>query len=180
MKWFDNTFLRQAKARNKVIYFALCGALIMTIITSAAGLQITPFLVYGMYSRPEPLTDTFVTYSLEYDGKPYNMPEIWNYHKKAMFNFTIEHYTACRENNKDPYEDKTRNILTKVHLSSDALLHKLYNSGSEITAYPLWLKYYMSENTNTSIRHINIFRVVTEYDHTGSIKPRKKDLILSL
>ena len=90
MKVLQNSFLIQAKARHKITYWLLCIALIITIITSAAGLQVTPFLVYGMYSTPEPVTDTFVTYSLEYDGQVYNTPEIWNYHRKAMFNFTIE------------------------------------------------------------------------------------------
>lgn len=181
MKLFHNTFLRQAKVRSKPIYFLLRCVLAITIVTSAAGLQITPFLVYGMYSSPEPVTDTFITYSLEYDGKQYNTPEIWNYHKKAMFNFTIEHYLSCKENNnKDPYEEKTKNILKKAGIQSDALLGKLYNSAEEISRYPSWLSIYMKANLKTDARVMNVFRVVTRYDSTGNIKVENKELILPL
>jgi len=181
MKFLQDTFLGQLRKGNKTILFFIYAVLAVTILTSAAGLQLTPFLVYGMYSTPEPARDTFVIYSLEYDGKKYNAPEIWNYHKKAMFDFTIDHYFMLKEHdNKDPYEEKTRNILKKAGIQSDALLGKLYNSEGDITRYPSWLKTYMKANLGTDADTMNVFRIVTKYDNTGHVNICNKELILPL
>ena len=108
-------YLKKLKKQNKILYYGLCIFIFFTFLANLFKLEIIPFFVFKMYSNTLPTTEEVSFYVLEYNNKEFNIPEIWNHHKRMLFYYTIEHHQYIyRSNGYDRIQLKLIPYFSKI------------------------------------------------------------------
>jgi hypothetical protein len=165
--------------RNFYLFLIIELFTISTLVISQGKAEITPFYIWQMYSTPMKNTDSTIIYQLEYnDKKKFNIPQIWNHHKRIMFNYTIYYYDHCIHNNfKDPASQKVSDFLTALNVDLSSYLDRVYVSERQIKDYPNWLKRYMQSLIKEEIHSIKVFKIWVAYQNDGRVKEYQRTVL---
>ncbi|QEK51643.1 hypothetical protein FYC62_08205 [Pedobacter aquae] len=167
-------FFNQLKKENKVLYYGILIFMFFTLLANSLRLEIVPFFVFKMYSYPLPTTKEVPFYVLEYNNKEFNVPEIWNHHKRMLFYYSIEHQQDIQKNNGyDKFQTRLKSYFSNIAFLKE---HSLYPyQYQKHTDYAQWLSSYLEEVTKEKIKYIKIFKVVVVFDkYKIKVKNRKQ------
>jgi hypothetical protein len=135
----------------------------LTLLANLLKLEIIPFFVFKMYSNILPRTEEVSFYVLEYNNKEFNIPEIWNHHKRMLFYYTIEHHQYIyRNNGYDRFQLKLIPYLSKIEFFKKNSLYPFKYQNHK--NYAKWLKTYLEDLTQEKIRYLKIYKVVAIYE----------------
>lgn len=170
-------FFKHLKKQNKVLYYVLSIFMFLTLLANLLKLEIVPFFVFRMYSNTLPVTKEVSFYVLEYNNKEFNLPEIWNHHKRMMFYYTIEHQQYIYKNKGyDRFQVKLKPYLDKIEFLKEHSIYPYKQQKHE--DYAKWLLTYMEEVCEESVKYLKIYKVTVIYDNNNSLKVKNKEEII--
>jgi len=175
---FQSNFLRRVKADNPRLFWFFVTFIVLTLGTTALKIEFPPLYVYTMYSWPSKQKDVHTIYSIEYDGRVFNEPELWNHHRRIMFNYSISYYDKCIQADSSavdalPFLSKMNAILGAEH----SYIANVFTTKEDIRRYPQWLKHYMQSLIGQSIKRIKVYRIEAIYQEDGHVKEISKTLL---
>lgn len=153
-------FIRALKNKEpKLFYFFLLCVLLQVIVT-AIKLEVTPFLLYGMYSQKFRQDTLYQQQQIFLDGKnleafSFSGPE------RMMLYTTAENYLLQKENKGvDPLQTR---IESRYPFFTNTpfypwLSARIYNKPEAMLQYEQWLKKRLSRKLNREIKQISITR----------------------
>ncbi len=178
---FNQTYFHDVFKRSKWCFAVIVSFIVFIFFANLKRFNASPFSIWNVYSYPNK-KDSFSIYSLRYNhNKAYNLPELWNHHKRMMFYYTIEWYHRCAANNfQDPLKQSGYNFINKRGVKRGWLIKKIYNTSDEIRSYPVWLKKYMASNIDEKIDSISVYKMLVYYTNNGELKVAKTNKLLSV
>lgn len=172
------TFLKKVYSQDRKIFIILIVFILLSALTTILRREIPPFFTWYMYSYPQSVTSTNSFYTLEYDSKTYNYPEIWDHHKRLFFVYTNAYYFECLSNNGyDDTQLKLISLLNKIDKNKSLGLNFIYEK-KDTNGYGLWLKRYTENLAQQKIDSINLYKVTVNYVD-GKQNVLEKKLVLS-
>lgn len=177
----SNNYLSVLRKENKRLFVFILLFLAVSLITTVSRTEVTPFYTWAMYSETTRGSDTVIIYSLEYNkGDKYNIPQIWNHHRRIMFNYSIAFYDYClQHNHADPASVNFRKLLLKANIRDDTLLYRLYSGPAALDQYPAWLKRYISANLGMPVDGIRVYKIWTRILPGGRVGEINRTLLLT-
>lgn len=172
------TYLKLLKNKNKTLFLLVITFMGLNLITNLLNREFFPFFVYKMYSYPIPKTEHYEFYQLNYNNNSLlNNNNIWDHHKRLLFQHTIQHYDYCINNNGyDDTQLKLMHFLNKLNIvpkEYKGYPYRQYNTKD----YPRWLLEYSQQMTTENIDSISVIKFTADYKKNKIEIINKKQLL---
>ncbi len=143
----------------------------VTLLTHIAGIQQTPFFIWGMYSEKYSQQNEYHYYRVVADGKLVN-PFSTMYHpaRHLLYRSLQDWEKMHRLEGGDILLDYMENKVPDVSWQEKAWFMAGLNSRDEFMAYPEWFKRYLGRVTGTAPHHISVYRVTVTGSHGAYIE----------
>lgn len=160
------TFLYRVWQYDRRLFFLFSGLAAVTLVMNLAGIQLTPFFVWGMYSeKEEPVAQyavmrTTVNDSLVIDysaGSPVGT--------LFYLQSPLSLYQRIQDNHgTDPTITFLQNKLGSRYTAVQPLENKLFNMPVQQAAFFPWYQRYLQEATGIPVRRIRVDRLQVHYN----------------
>ena len=181
-KILGRSWLGRVYKVNKGLFWILTLFFAGTIVCNLLKIQITPFFVWGMYSRKVPEVPSYPYYEITYNnGKVINLRHTWNEPQKTYLYWPLTHYAADKG---DPSSDYFTVYLEKTWLKKhprfEWLTRGLTITRTDLDNYPGWLKTYLSTITGETITEVTAYKKLVRFDADGNAIEIASDTILHI
>jgi hypothetical protein len=138
------SYLARVYVSDKRLFFFIAGFAGLTLVCNLAGHEVTPFFVWGMYSRHEKVVDQYeVPVTMLDDGSRVDASAGYTDNTRFFLNSPLAAYMSIRENGGVDLQGHG------LH-GFGPLKNRLFNGVFEFGAFPEWYGRYVSEVTGRS------------------------------
>ncbi len=145
--------------KPKLFYFFLL-FLILQLVTTFLKIEITPFLLYGMYSEKTPDTGNYKQQLILLNGHDihsYKIPPS----ERMLLVTAIENYLKIKQNgNKDIVQSRVESIYTFLTNSFiyPSIEDKIYNKPDDLRKFESWFKEKCSKIVHRKIHKVSVIQ----------------------
>lgn len=171
-------FFKAAKKKSSLLFWGFLAIVFFQLTCTFLKIEVTPFLLYGMYSEKIPIQDEFAIAEIEVNNAPFNSTKLSSWHSDILFT-GFENYNSMLQNNKTDIV-KTRveeryGFLTRSFLYP-FLNNKIYNTEDDLYSFPGWFRNRFSQFAKTDVQTIRIYSSPVTFNidsFTFTKQPRK-------
>ena|ERR1700733_11142406 len=170
----EKTYLYKVYSYDRKMFFSLLFFAVATLLCNLGGLEITPFFVWSMYSKPEqPEQQYDILLTKTGDSTAIDPSAGYTDDTRFYLNSPLALYKATRDNaNADPtlsfLQSKLHGRLAPL-TSYPPLVHKLFNDGPQLAAFPHWYRRYLEEVTGHQKQDLSLSVVRVHFDANSHI-----------
>ncbi|NNC95103.1 MAG: hypothetical protein HKN92_06030 [Chitinophagales bacterium] len=137
------------------------------VFLSYKGIEITPWLHWGMYSKADTQKKAFTIYRIEADGERVLLSNFNDLQRECIYS-PLEHYAYLIENNfKEPYED--------YYISKIGTVTKSFTVEQAIEEqFQKWYKKRLSAYLNNEVKSIALYKVRYKYENGRAVEEKQK------
>lgn len=132
----------------------------MQVLCTAAKLEVTPFMLFGMYSERIPVADTYSRYQVLVGNQKLSDLEL-PFREKMYLHTTAENYLAQIQNDGiDPLQTRVEQrypFFTPIPKYPYVAQH-IYNKSEALAQYEEWFKKKLSNATGENTGPVTILR----------------------
>ncbi|RYG05996.1 MAG: hypothetical protein EOO02_02065 [Chitinophagaceae bacterium] len=135
-------FLRRQRHYDRKLYVVVIVCMAVQLLLTLIKAEATPFLLYGMFSEKQVVTDTITSVSIRINNKPlafYNMA----LREQQLLETTAGNYVQMKDNNNtDLLRTKIESRYPLIYNAGiyPWLSHRIYNTGEDQLLFKSWLK----------------------------------------
>jgi hypothetical protein len=160
-----NSFLYRVYYHNKKLFCFMGLFVAGTLFCNLAGFEVTPFFVWGMYSRPEKPVEEYEVLQPVADGKPIDISSGYMDNTRVYLNGPLAWYKAILDNgNTDPtltfLDSRLKGHCRWIYSPASRVL----NGPDQLAAFPDWYRGYLSSISGVPIGTLSISAVRVHYD----------------
>jgi hypothetical protein len=161
------SYLRALKQYSRLGFHTFLCFGLGSILANIIGMEITPFFVWGMFSKPEKPTETYQVTRIFLDEKELNYTS-WNtnlFQRYYMTNpraYALNGITAY--GGKDPNRTFLEQKLDKSSLLAPYLA-QITNDSIDFVAFEVWQKRYFSGAYGCSVMHVQVCTDTISFVH---------------
>jgi len=176
-------FFTTLRKKQPYLFSIIALLSILQLLCTWVKVEVTPVLLYGMYSEKIPLSNEIHKLEFAVDGKPLDSFRINLWHKDILYS-AYQNYAAMHSNN-DIDIVRTR-VESRYHFLTQSPLYpairsKIYNTTADIEEFKQWYKQEFARFLHTEVKKINVYDVTYLVDRrTFSITKQPGRLIASL
>lgn len=153
-------FLQKLKKEFPVFYWLILCFCFLQIAFTCIKLEVTPFLLYGMYSQKHEPTDTVVVYQHIADGTviPYNKLNHWQ--NDILLTTADNYYKIVQNKNVDGVDTRIQEKYSAIYNTSIFQTAKKYiiNDSAAVKIYPDWYKSRLEDYLKQPVQHYQLQR----------------------
>lgn len=156
-KIFVLAFFKRLRRQSLVLFwlFAICTA--FQLFLTAAKLDITPFLLYGMYSENFKAAGNVTRDQILIDTVPLGRIKM-SQRERYLLGGAMDHYIALKMNgNKDIVESRIERMKI-VPADYPLLRQKVFNDSSDMKNFETWFKQKCSNLLNKQVDTVRVIR----------------------
>lgn len=141
-------------------------------------IQIHPFQIWGMFSRPIPEKELTTCYAISINDKIFPFHEMQHIPKISYINPTISKYIQLKHG-EDPFKSSCLQINKKYKLNIENIINEVFVDRSSVKNYPNWLYNYMQQFHDEEIKQYKITKLSLKFKHNGKVEKVNEELILN-
>ncbi len=171
-------FLKTVKKKSAVLFWSFLTIIFFQLACTFLKMEVTPFLLYGMYSEKIPVQNEFRIVEIEVNDVPASSLNLSGWHSDILYTGYENYNNMLRNNGTDIV--KTR-VEERYHFLTRSFLYpflknKIYNSKSGLANFSKWYSDKFSQFAHIDVRTIRVYSTIIEFDpasFTFIKQPRK-------
>ena len=148
-------FLYKVYRHSKKLFFLFLVFAIFTLIANAAGFEITPFYVWGMYSEREVKPASYQIYKVTINDKPLDY-STGHFAANRFFLLSPLSYYASLKKSGDPSFTSLKKKLGEKYNFLKPYIFSFENSPESINQFPDWYRRYLEQTTGEKIHSLKV------------------------
>lgn len=159
-------FLKAVKKKSSVLFWSFLTIIFFQLTCTFLKIEVTPFLLYGMYSEKIPVQHEFAIAEIEVNDAPFSTSILSSWHADILFT-GHENYNAMLQNNKTDIV-KTRveeryGFLTGSFIYP-FLKNKIYNNKNDLDNFLNWYRSKFSQFAKVDVKSIRFYSIPVKFD----------------
>ncbi len=146
------SFFADLRQNDRKAFVFVIACMVVQLVLTALKMEATPFLLYGMFSEKQALTDTVSTTSIKINGKPLGSYGL-SLREQQLLETTLGNYLAMKNNNdSDPLQTWVEYRHPGIIKWSvyPWLSEKIYNTPGDLQRFRNWFRHKCIEVVNKS------------------------------
>ena len=148
-------FLYKVYRHSKKLFYLFMVFAIFTLIGNAAGFEITPFYVWGMYSEREIKPASYQIYKVTINDKRLDYSTGYFAANRFFLLSPLSYYESLKESG-DPMFTSLKERLGKKYNFLEPYIFSFENSSQSINEFPVWYKKYLEQTTGEKIQNLKV------------------------
>jgi hypothetical protein len=141
-------YLVSIHRHSKWLFAVVAAGILMQLAATYTGMELTPFLNYGMYTHAAKSTAKQKILVVEIDGERFDLYSVQDVTRQVMLS-NLRWYAHVKSAG-DPNQAVIDRLLKTESNLRKALRTNLVNNEDHIDAFPAWFVSYISRFTNTT------------------------------
>ncbi|MGB1316136.1 MAG: hypothetical protein ACPG4Y_08950 [Chitinophagales bacterium] len=171
-------FLKTCYKKSLPIFSFFIGFILILAFLNYKVIQIHPFQIWGMFSRPISEKEIVECYVISINNKTPSFYTMQHIPKVSYINPTISKYIQLKHG-EDPFKYSSLQINNKYNLGIENIINDVFVKRNSIKKYPSWLYNYMQQFQEEEIYNYEVNKVSLRFDSAGKVKKVDEQLILN-
>jgi len=171
-------FFKAVKKKSAVLFWSFLAITFFQLACTFLKIEVTPFILYGMYSEKIPEQTEFAIAEVEVNDSSLHSPELSDW-QADILSTGYENYNNMLQNNRTDIV-KTR-VEKRYHFLTSSFLYpflktRIYNNEADLDNFSKWYHDRFSQFAKIDVRTIRIYSTPVKFDRsvfTFSKQPRK-------
>ena len=166
----SKTYFYRLYQYSKTLFTFVLGFSLLTIFFNLMGDEVMPFFVWGMFSEVKTLQETYDVYEIKIDGKHYDYTNLLTDPNRFYITGPLNMYRSMKEKGEAPTRVFFKEKMGNYYTSIAPILEPITNELHQLKDFPAWLKRYLEQSTQKTIRQLEVNILQVRYLKDGNVE----------
>lgn len=171
-------FLNHCRKKSLPIFLFLCAFISIECLLNYKTIQIHPFQIWGVFSKPVEDQGTYQFYSLEVNNQVVALKSLHNRNKLLPFDTSIKKYVQLQKGD-DPIKLSCLQISQKYGCGLEYIINEVFSNTEQVANYPAWLYQYTNQYFDKPTDSLAVYSIVVAYNELNAQTLLSKTKVLS-